>query len=86
MSLNQVRVLSAGAGLLSIYALDRSKSEPKSKSKTEGSVFQTKQVVLDQEKVQFCKLENVSNRLNLVQCSNSNKESFEVKKIIFKNK
>jgi hypothetical protein len=69
MSLNQVRVLSAGAGVLAFFALNRSNP------KNENSVFQTKKQILSiQEKVQFSKLENVSNRLNLVECSNSDEE------------
>ncbi len=74
MFLNQVRFVSSGAGLLGIYALDRRK-QTGSKTENPEPIFCPSQISVPENPVEFPKLQNVSNRLNLVECSNSGTDS-----------
>ncbi len=74
MFLNQVRFVSSGAGLLGVYALDRRKQTGFMTENTEPN-FCPSQISVPENPVEFPKLQNVSNRLNLVECSNSETDS-----------
>jgi hypothetical protein len=74
MFLNQVRFVSSGAGLLGVYALDRRK-QTGSKTENPEPIFCPCQISVSENPVEFPKLQNVSNHLNLVECSNSGTDS-----------
>ena len=71
MFLNQVRIVSSGAVLLGVYALDRRKQTGSKLTENPETILNLAQISVPENVIEFPKLQNVSGRLNLVECSDS---------------
>ncbi len=69
MFLNQVRLVSSGAGLLGVYALDRRKQIGSKLNENPDPSFCPSPITVSDNVFEFPKLQNVSDRLNLAECS-----------------